>query len=161
LRFQLGPVPFPTQQPQLDPVHRTHGPEHSLSGHRGQPLLGQIRPPGHPAYVANLPAGRDGVAIEDAGHERIQPALQDRHHRLIEQRQPVRNLARHRQRTTFAIHAHRHQAWIVQPASEVTDLASHFQRLRRPAGHQVGIHPGQRQQEPVDTALRDTLKQAR
>ena len=85
-RSQLSLVPRPAQQLKLRSVHRAHGAERHLRGHSSQPPFGQVRPPSHPQNVTDLMTGSDGVAVEDTRHERIQPALQDSHHRLVEQR---------------------------------------------------------------------------
>jgi hypothetical protein len=85
-RSQFSLVPRPAQQLKLRSVHRAHGAERHLRGHGSQPPLGQLRPPSHPKNVTDLMTGRDGVAVEDTRHERIQPVLQHSHHRLVEQR---------------------------------------------------------------------------
>jgi hypothetical protein len=85
-RCRLSLVPRPAQQLKLGSMYRAHGAERHLRGHRSQPPLGQFRPSSHPKNVTDLMTGCDGVAVEDTRHERIQLALQDSHHRLVQQR---------------------------------------------------------------------------
>ena len=59
----------------------------------------------------------------------------------------------------FAIHAHSDQVRLVEPSAEVTDLPGRIPRRGRLAGHEVRIHAGQRQQEPMHPALPDTFEE--
>jgi hypothetical protein len=104
-------------------------------------------------------AGRDGVAVEGAGHERGELAVQDGDHRLVEQPQPVDHMARPDQRATLAVEANGHQVGLTEPTAELLHPACCIHRGRRLPGLQARLHPGQMQQQPVHRALRDPLQQ--
>jgi hypothetical protein len=104
-------------------------------------------------------ARRDGVAVEDAGHERGELAVHHCGHRLVEQPQPVDHMLRPDQRAPLAVEANGHQVGLPEPTAEVPHLACRIHRRRLLPGPQARLHPRQMQQQPVHRALRDTLQQ--
>ena len=141
-------------------VHRTETFEEDRRWEGGQPLLGQLGPADHPAYVGDPMAGRDHVAVEDAREEGVDLAVLDADHRRVEQRQPVDHVAGLDQCPAFALQTEGQQAGVAVPAADLLPPTRCVERRGWPTGQEIPLEFREQHQVSVHRALREPRRQA-
>ena len=88
LRLGERVLPRSLQAQDLGPVDRAAAREGEQVGLLVAPAGERIGPLACAPKLVNVLAGEDDPAVDDAGHDRVDALSGDRHHRLVEERQP-------------------------------------------------------------------------
>ena len=105
-------------------------------------------------------AGRNRVAVEHAREEGVDLAVPDADHRLVEQREPVDDVAGVDQGPALALETEGQQSGVGAPAADLLRPARCVEGRGGPTGHEVTVDLHEQHQVSVHRAFREPSHEA-